>query len=79
MEKYAVGGWCLIRIPFSKPKLSFLGTDTAPSSGVSSPTNIRNSVVLPPIGTDPSDFFAGIQLKRSIYEEQLLAILLIDV
>src|SRR4029077_20287541 len=32
-----------------------------------------------PIGTDQSDFFAGIQLKRSIHEEQLLAILLIDV
>jgi hypothetical protein len=32
-----------------------------------------------PIGTDPPDFFAGIQLKRSIHEEQLLAILLIDV
>src|SRR5215471_7565710 len=30
-----------------------------------------------PIGTDQSDFFAGIQLKRSIHEEQLLAILLI--
>src|SRR6266404_8319405 len=32
-----------------------------------------------PIGTDQSDFFAGIQLKRSVDEEQLLAILLIDV
>jgi hypothetical protein len=32
-----------------------------------------------PIGTDQPDFFAGIQLKRSIHEEQLLAILLIDV
>jgi len=32
-----------------------------------------------PVGTDQSDFFAGIQLKRSIHEEQLLAILLIDV
>ena len=32
-----------------------------------------------PIGTDKSDFFAGIQLKRSIHEKQLLAILLIDV
>ena len=32
-----------------------------------------------PIGTDQSDFFAGIQLKRSIHEQQLLAILFIDV
>ena len=32
-----------------------------------------------PIGTDQSDFFAEIQLKRSVHEEQLLAILLIDV
>ena len=32
-----------------------------------------------PVGTDQSDFFARIQLKRSIHEEQLLAILLIDV
>jgi len=32
-----------------------------------------------PVGTDQPDFFAGIQLKRSIHEEQLLAILLIDV
>ena len=32
-----------------------------------------------PVGTDQSDFFAGIQLERSIHEEQLLAILLIDV
>jgi hypothetical protein len=32
-----------------------------------------------PIGTNQSDFFAGIQLKRSIHEKQLLAILLIDV
>jgi hypothetical protein len=32
-----------------------------------------------PVGTDQSDFFAGIQLKRSIHEEQPLATLLIDV
>src|ERR1700691_5685697 len=32
-----------------------------------------------PIGTDQPNFFAGIQLKRSVHEEQLLAILLIDV
>src|ERR1700683_4832940 len=32
-----------------------------------------------PIGTDQPNFFARIQLKRSIHEEQLLAILLIDV
>ena len=32
-----------------------------------------------PVGADQPDFFAGIQLKRSIHEEQLLAILLIDV
>jgi hypothetical protein len=32
-----------------------------------------------PIGTDQFEFFAGIQLKRSIHEEQLLALLLIDV
>ena len=39
---------------------------------------MRNSGCLArPIGTDQSDFFAGIQLKRSIHEEQLLAILLI--
>src|SRR3954471_7443311 len=31
------------------------------------------------IGTDQSDFFARIQLKGSIHEKQLLAILLIDV
>src|SRR5207248_5493680 len=34
---------------------------------------MRNSGCLArPIGTDQSDFFAGIQLKRSIHEEQLL-------
>ena len=32
-----------------------------------------------PVWTDQSDFFARIQLKGSIHEEQLLAILLIDV
>ena len=32
-----------------------------------------------PVWTDQSDFFAGIQLKGSIHEEQLLAILFIDV
>ena len=32
-----------------------------------------------PVRADQSDFFAGIQLKGSIHEEQLLAILLIDV
>jgi hypothetical protein len=32
-----------------------------------------------PIGTDQSNLFAGIQLERSVHEEQLLAILLIDV
>jgi len=31
------------------------------------------------VGADQSDFFAGIQLKGSIHEEQLLAILFIDV
>src|SRR5579872_507958 len=31
------------------------------------------------VGTDQPDFFARIQLKRSVHEEQLLAILLIDV
>src|SRR5580704_5963017 len=32
-----------------------------------------------PVGTDQPNFLARIQLKRSIREEQLLAILLIDV
>ncbi len=32
-----------------------------------------------PLGRTSPIFFAGVQLKRSIHEEQLLAILLIDV
>ena len=32
-----------------------------------------------PVGTDQSNFLARIQLKRSIHEEQLLAIPLIDI
>ena len=39
----------------------------------------NGSAAARPIGTDQADFFAGIQLKGSIHEEQLLAILLIDV
>ena len=51
-------------------RLSFNGFFRGDDSG---------SAAARPIGTDQSDFFAGIQLKRSIHEEQLLAILLIDI
>src|ERR1700722_2592963 len=38
----------------------FLGTETAPSSGVSSPTTMRNSVVLPaPLGPTSPTFSPG--------------------
>src|SRR5260370_33326488 len=40
--------------------VNFLGTETAPSSGVSSPTTIRNSVVLPaPLGPTSPTFSLG--------------------
>src|ERR1700680_4789007 len=51
--------------------------DGAPSVGMVH-TNITKSWatrLARPIGTDQANFFAGIQLKRSIHEEQLLAIL----
>src|ERR671920_1497794 len=40
--------------------VSFFGTETSPSSGVSSPTIIRNSVVLPaPLGPTRPTFSPG--------------------
>ena len=54
--------------------VSFFGTETSPSSGASSPTIIRNSVVLPePFGPDETDLLAGIELERRVDEEDLPA------
>jgi hypothetical protein len=53
------------------------GTDTSPSSGDSSPTIIRNSVVLPaPLGPTRPTFSPGVQLERGVHEDELLAVLL---
>src|ERR1700721_344048 len=51
-------------VPKICPRISsivnFLGTETAPSSGVSSPTTIRKSVVLPaPLGPTSPTFSQG--------------------
>src|SRR5208282_2899765 len=46
--------------------VNFLGTETAPSSGVSSPTTIRNSVVLPdPLGPTSPTFSPGFNWKEA--------------
>ncbi len=46
--------------------LSFLGTETSPSSGDSSPTIIRNSVVLPaPLGPTRPTFSPGLSWKEA--------------
>src|SRR6185369_3219338 len=44
--------------------LSFLGTETVPSSGASSPTTMRNRVVLPePLGPTRPTFSPGFNWK----------------
>ena len=59
--------------------VSFFGTDTSPSSGASSPTIIRKSVVLPaPFGPDEADLLAGVELERGVDEQDLPAVLLAD-
>src|ERR1700722_6938067 len=46
--------------------VNFLGTETVPSSGVSSPTTIRNSVVLPdPLGPTSPTFSPGFNWKEA--------------
>ena len=55
------------------------GTETSPSSGVSSPTIIRKSVVLPaPFGPTSPIFFAGIELEGRVDEQHLSSVLLVD-
>ena len=52
--------------------VSFFGTETSPSSGTSSPTIIRNSVVLPePFGPTRPTFSPGVELKGRVDEEDL--------
>ena len=59
--------------------VSFFGTETSPSSGASSPTIMRNSVVLPDaVRADEADLLAGIELERGVDEEDLPAVLLAD-
>src|SRR6476659_9110733 len=46
------------------PMVNFLGTETVPSSGVSSPTTMRKSVVLPaPLGPTSPTFSPGFNWK----------------
>ena len=46
--------------------VSFLGTDTSPSSGDSSPTIMRKSVVLPaPFGPTSPTFSPGLSWKEA--------------
>ena len=46
--------------------VSFFGTDTSPSSGASSPTIMRNSVVLPePFGPTRPTFSPGLSWKEA--------------
>src|SRR5438094_2283519 len=46
--------------------VSFFGTDTSPSSGVSSPTISRNSVVLPePLGPTRPTLSSGLSWKEA--------------
>ena len=46
--------------------VSFFGTDTSPSSGASSPTIIRNSVVLPePFGPTRPTFSPGLSWNEA--------------
>jgi hypothetical protein len=59
--------------------VAFRGTVTSPSSGDSSPTIMRKSVVLPaPLGADQADLVAGIELEGRVDEEDLPAVLLVD-
>ena len=59
--------------------VSFLGTETSPSSGASSPTIRRKSVVLPaPFGPDEAHLLAGVELEGRVDEEELTAVLLAD-
>src|ERR1043165_3982860 len=46
--------------------VNFLGTETVPSSGLSSPTTIRKSVVLPdPLGPTSPTFSPGFNWKEA--------------
>ena len=60
--------------------VSRFGTVTSPSSGSSSPTTMRNKRRLArAVRTHQPDLLAGVQLKRSVDEDKLLAVLLVDI
>ena len=56
--------------------VSFFGTETSPSSAVSSPTIIRKSVVLPAPFGPTSPTFSRIELEGGVDEQDLPAVLL---
>ncbi len=60
--------------------VSFFGTETVAFVGrFLADDHAEERRLARAVGTDQTDFLAGIQLKRSVDEEQLLAVLLIDV
>jgi hypothetical protein len=71
-------GWgvlCRVRVPLGQPpdRQPFGDCDRALVGSFLADHHPEERCLARPIGTDQSDFFAGIQLKRSIHEEQLLA------
>ena len=59
--------------------VSFFGTETSPSSGASSPTIMRKSVVLPdPLGPTRPTFSPGLSWNERVDEEDLPSVLLTD-
>ena len=60
--------------------VSFLGTETSPSSGVFlADDHAEERGLAGAVGADQADLLAGVQLKGSVDEDQLLAVLLVDV
>ncbi len=60
--------------------VSFFGTVTSPSSGAFfAGDHPEDGGLAGAVGADEADLFAGIELERRVHEEDLLAVLLVDV
>ena len=59
--------------------VSFLGTETSPSSGdFFADDHAEERGLAGAVGSDEADLFAGVQLKGGVDEDKLFAVLLID-